>query len=392
MVKKSVRKKPRLNTQYSDMEALLKHVEDKAENYNESKDVVSISDKQSEAQKMFNAGQSKRIWQELYKVIDSSDVLVQVLDIRDPMGTRSKRIESELKTRERRHKHMVLVLNKCDLVPTWVTARWVKVLSKEFPTIAFHASITNPFGKGALLSLLKQFATLHKDKKQISVGFVGYPNVGKSSVINTLRKKKVCPAAPIPGETKVWRYITLFKRVYLIDCPGVVYPNDDSEADTVLKGVVRIENLEDPLMYITDLLGRVKKEYVVNMYGIQNWKNAKDFIKKYARKAGKLMKGGEPDYHITSRMVLTDWQRGRLPYFECPPFDNTREEYEKHKRAKKSDVKVEQMFNKIAVKAKFSQEDTIAPKGMEIDAKSDDENSENSENEDLDDEDLDGEQ
>ena len=64
---------------------------------------------------------------------------------------------------------------------------------------------------------------LASDKQAISVGFVGYPNVGKSSVINTLRTKKVCNVAPVPGETKVWQYITLTKRIFLIDCPGVVY-------------------------------------------------------------------------------------------------------------------------------------------------------------------------
>ena len=76
-------------------------------------------------------------------------------------------------------------------VPAWVTKRWLGYLSKSFPTLAFHASITNPFGKGSLLSLLRQLSRLRSDKKYISVGFVGYPNVGKSSVINTLRTKKV---------------------------------------------------------------------------------------------------------------------------------------------------------------------------------------------------------
>lgn len=72
-----------------------------------------------------------------------------------------------------------------------MTKRWLKHLSSDFPTLAFHASITNPFGKGSLLSLLRQLSRLRSDKKFISVGFVGYPNVGKSSVINTLRTKKV---------------------------------------------------------------------------------------------------------------------------------------------------------------------------------------------------------
>jgi len=77
-----------------------------------------------------------------------------------------------------------------DLQPIAVTRKWMQILQKERPTLAFHASITKPFGKGALISLLRQFAILHKDEKSISVGFIGYPNVGKSSVINTMKRKK----------------------------------------------------------------------------------------------------------------------------------------------------------------------------------------------------------
>lgn len=77
-------------------------------------------------------------------------------------------------------------MNKCDLIPTWLTAKWIKYLSKECPTLALHSSINNPFGKGSFINLLRQFDNFHRDKKTISVGFVGYPNVGKSSIINTL--------------------------------------------------------------------------------------------------------------------------------------------------------------------------------------------------------------
>lgn len=144
-------------------------------------------------------------------------------------------------------------------VPAWVTKRWLHYLSREYPTLAFHASITNPFGKGSLLSLLRQLARLRTDKQvrgrgvmtgglcrnqfgyhtvlhftvssrkgraacrapatsllvttvlftrhppsclpwqYISVGLVGYPNVGKSSVINTLRSKKVGAGAGRAG-------------------------------------------------------------------------------------------------------------------------------------------------------------------------------------------------
>jgi len=176
-------------------------------------------------------------------------VLIYVLDARNPNGTRTRSLEEHLK-KNCPNKHLVFVLNKCDLVPTSVPQRWVKYLQNYAPTLAFQASITNSFGKGSVIQLLKQFDMLHKEKKSISVGFIGYPNVGKSSVINTLMKKACCKVAPIPGETKVWQYITLTKRIYLIDCPGIVYDQNESDTDKVLKGVVRAEKIPDPESYI----------------------------------------------------------------------------------------------------------------------------------------------
>ncbi|KAH1144409.1 hypothetical protein GLYMA_12G223000v4 [Glycine max] len=272
---------------------------------------------------MFEKGQSKRIWGELYKVIDSSDVVVQavesmVLDARDPQGTRCYHLEKHLKE-NCKHKHMVLLLNKCDLVPAWATKGWLRVLSKEFPTLAFHANINKSFGKGSLLSVLRQFARLKRDKQAISVGFVGYPNVGKSSVINTLRTKNVCKVAPIPGETKVWQYITLTKRIFLIDCPGVVYHNNDSETDVVLKGVVRVTNLKDAADHIGEVLKRVKKEHLERAYKIKEWDDENDFLLQLCKSTGKLLKGGEPDLMTAAKMILHDWQRGRIPFFVPPP-------------------------------------------------------------------------
>ena len=76
---------------------------------------------------------------------------------------------------------------------------------------------------------------------------------------------QVCKTAPIPGETKVWQYITLMKRIFLIDCPGVVYNRTtDSETDIVLKGVVRVENLEDATTHVETVVKRCKPEYLVS--------------------------------------------------------------------------------------------------------------------------------
>jgi nuclear GTP-binding protein len=195
------------------------------------------------------------------------------------------------------------------------------------PTIAFHASINNSFGKGSLIQLLRQFSVLHSDKKQISVGFIGYPNVGKSSIINTIKKKKVCTVAPIPGETKIWQYITLMKRIYLIDCPGVVPVSaKDSDTATVLKGVVRVENLYTPAEHIPELLERVRPEYMERTYGLEHreggWhgeEGATIMLSAIAKRSGKLLKGGEPDQEAAAKMVLNDWIRGKIPYFVAPP-------------------------------------------------------------------------
>lgn len=317
---KATRKRP--NIKANDLGELLTTAETKTESYSSEKDRDLVRDdggvRDEASDQLFSKGQSRRIWNELYKVIDSADVVVQVLDARDPLGTRSYHVEKFLKE-EKPHKHLVFVINKVDLVPVWVTQKWIGILSKEHPTLAFHASLTNSFGKGAFINLLRQFGKLHPDKKQISVGFIGYPNSGKSSIINTLKSKKVCKVAPIAGETKVWQYISLMKKIYLIDCPGVVYPVGETETDKVLKGVVRVEKLETPWDFVPAVLERVKPEYIVRHYGVQEWSNATDFMEKLARKTGKLWKGAEPDTNTVSKQILNDWQRGRLPYFVKPP-------------------------------------------------------------------------
>lgn len=320
---KAKRKRPKLEA--NGYEALLKKADSLQDAFEQRKAAKPSTEGDEEdgfrdlvRHMMFEKGQSKRIWGELYKVIDSSDVVVQVLDGRDPQGTRCFHLEKHLKE-NCKHKHMVLLLNKCDLIPAWATKGWLRVLSKEYPTLAFHASITKPFGKGSLLSVLRQFARLKSDKQAISVGFVGYPNVGKSSVINTLRTKNVCKVAPIPGETKVWQYITLTKRIFLIDCPGVVYQNNDSETDIVLKGVVRVANLQDAAEHIGEVLKRVKKEHLERAYNIKEWEDENDFLVKLCKLTGKLLKGGEPDLMTAAKMVLYDWQRGKIPFFVPPP-------------------------------------------------------------------------
>lgn len=196
----------------------------------------------------------------------------------------------------------------------------MKKLSKDYPTLAFHASVNNSFGKGSLIQLLRQFSILHKDKKQISVGFIGYPNTGKSSIINTLvASKEATKVAPIPGETKIWQYVRLTRKIYLIDCPGVCPPNpEDTETDILLRGVVRVERVANPEQHIQAVLNRCKPHHLERTYDIRGWENdAARFLELLARKGGKLLKGGEVDETAVSKMVLNDFMRGKIPWF-CP--------------------------------------------------------------------------
>jgi len=332
------RRQKRVKLGSYDLEGLMQSVSQKAQGYNgdadknsrvdgSGHDKLNTQSMRHDGEEIFNKGTSKRIWAELYKVVDASDVLLFVLDARDPMGTRCQMLEKEIR-KNRPGKHIVLLLNKVDLVPTWSARRWVQILTKEYPTLAFHASITNPFGKNALLNLLRQFGVLIKERKHLTIGMVGYPNVGKSSVINTMRHKKVCKAAPIAGETKVWQYISLTKKLYMLDCPGIVPPTaNDFEADCakVLKGVVRPERIKEPSGYIDEVLSRVKRPYLLQRYKLPidtSWDDGEQFLSVLAQKMGKLFKGGEPDIEITARMVLNDWQRGRIPFFVAPPEAN----------------------------------------------------------------------
>jgi nuclear GTP-binding protein len=216
---------------------------------------------------------SKRAYyKEFRKVVDAADVILEVLDARDPLGCRTRQIE-DLIVRSG-HKRVILVLNKIDLVPREVVENWLKYLRNEFPTVAFKASTQNQrqnlsrssvstrhasdnllqtsecLGADNLMKLLKNYCRNSKIKTNISVGVVGFPNVGKSSVINSLKRSKVCGVGSTPGLTKSTQEIHLDKNIKLIDSPGIVFGKmDDSEnnSEVLLRNCVKVELIEDPV-------------------------------------------------------------------------------------------------------------------------------------------------
>lgn len=120
----------------------------------------------------------------------------------------------------------------------------------------------------------------------------------------------------------------LTRRIYLIDCPGIVPTSaHDSQTSTVLKGVVRVEALPVPSEHIPALMQRVKPLYLARTYDIplsdpddptQRW-DPEQFLNLLAKIKGRLLKGGEPDVDGVAKIILTDWVRGRIPFFVPPP-------------------------------------------------------------------------
>ena len=126
------------------------------------------------------------------------------------------------------------------------------------------------------------------------------------------------------------------KRIYLIDCPGIVPPSqDDSPGVLLLRGSVRVENVENPAQYVGGVLGRCRRNHIERTYGIKGWgveeedisiftdkqrmEEATRFLEALARKGGRLLKGGEADVDGVAKMVLNDFIRGKIPWFVPPP-------------------------------------------------------------------------
>ncbi|KAK0395492.1 hypothetical protein QR680_001305 [Steinernema hermaphroditum] len=274
---------------------------------------------------------------EVRKLIESADIIIEVLDARDPLGSRSKAVEeSVLKSGKR----LVLLLNKIDLIPKANVKEWLLYLRKQFPTIAFKASTQEQsqklgrysyanlnadtskcIGANLVMSLLANYCRNKDIKTSVRVGVIGYPNVGKSSVINSLKRKRACEVGATPGLTKQLQEIELDKHIRLIDSPGVVLAAKD-KLDTVevaLKNAVRIEALEDPVAPVQAILRRCSVETLMKHYKIPEFRECDQFLALVARKMGKLSKGGRPNMNAAAKQVLIDWNSGKLRYYTTPP-------------------------------------------------------------------------
>ena len=304
-----------------------------------------------------NPDMSRKAFDKIFKqVLESADVVLYVLDARDPEGTRSKEVERRIMAADSGSKRLILVLNKIDLVPSKVLQAWLKHLRRYFPTIPLrastpasnaqsfdHGTLTQRATAESLLRSLKAYANSKQLKRSIAVGVIGYPNVGKSSVINSLTsrlnkgiKSSACPVGAEAGVTTSLREVKVDNKLKVIDSPGIVFPStvDDNteskgkqrvgqEARLLLLNALPPTQISDPIPAVKLLLERMSQttvlfEKLLQQYGITalgpfaQGDQTTDFLVQVARKRGRLGKGGVPSLHAAAMTVITDWRDGRI--------------------------------------------------------------------------------
>ncbi|AJC71597.1 GTP-binding protein [Thermococcus guaymasensis DSM 11113] len=252
----------------------------------------------------------RKAWKVVREVIDEADVVVEVVDARDPIGTRNRKLERLI---QEEGKPLLIVMNKADLVPK----EWAEEYKRKSEIPVVFISARERKGTGILRRELKKLAKpLFEEKEKVKVALIGYPNVGKSTIINTLKGKRAVGTAPIPGYTKGKQLIRLSKRLWLLDSPGVV-PIDDFD-ELVIKGGFPADKIEEPVKPALKLISRIletRKEAITEKFGIKEFESEEEILRQIGEKRGLIKAGGEVDLEETARWLLREWQTGRFTLF-----------------------------------------------------------------------------
>uniref|UniRef100_A0A1A9ZHJ2 G domain-containing protein n=1 Tax=Glossina pallidipes TaxID=7398 RepID=A0A1A9ZHJ2_GLOPL len=191
---------------------------------------------------------------------------------RDPFGTRCSKVERAVRAAPG-NKKLVLILNKADLVPKENLSNWLKYFRRLGSVPVFKASTQDQNSKLGR----RKFKQMCTDKAEMpmlgnycrnkgiktSVGVVGIPNIGKSSIINCLIRGKSCSVGCTPGITRAMQEVALDSKITLIDCSGIVFTNNlkSENVPAVLKNAQRVGDVKDPFIADESILKRASKEF-----------------------------------------------------------------------------------------------------------------------------------
>lgn len=229
--------------------------------------------------------------QAIRKVIAKSDILLEVLDARFIDETRNPFIEKKIKEEG---KKLIYVVNKIDLVQD---TKLLKKIRKLKPLV--QVSCKKRMNTGTLRDFIKRYANKEGFTR---VGVIGYPNTGKSSLINVLAGRAKARTSSQSGMTRGVQFVRLTKDITLLDSPGTFVEEDKEKL--VLIASIDFSKVKDPDYYvelIQDRFPGVLEDY----YKVED-------MDELAHKRGFLKKGGLIDEVRLARYILKDWQQGKI--------------------------------------------------------------------------------
>lgn len=168
-----------------------------------------------------------------------------------------------------------------------------------------------------------------ESRAQVRVGFVGYPNVGKSSTINALCGKKRTGVTSTPGKTKLCQTFKMSEKLEIWDCPGLVFPSfTRSKHDMIASGVLPIDRLMDhraAVQVVADRVSVIERVYNIALPKPKPYEPksrpplASELLRAYCASRRHVASSGLPDETRASRQILKDYINGKLPHYEMPP-------------------------------------------------------------------------
>lgn len=242
---------------------------------------------------------ARNFWRLVNEVLQKADILLLVLDARVIDETRHPELEKKIM---QRGKHLIYVINKADLVSKGKLQEAKKTLS---PCVFMSAR--HHHGTSVLRSAIMQAS----QGESVTVGVLGYPNTGKSSVINALSGGGAAKSAPIPGFTKALQLVRATSKIMMLDTPGVIPFQEKDERKHLIIGSKDPRKTECPEDAAEFLLSKYRSK-VEKWYGLINLDPEEDVLPSLAKHLNFVLKGGSPDIRRAAVKVLLDWQQGKI--------------------------------------------------------------------------------
>jgi len=251
---------------------------------------------------------------EVSQIVNRCDAIIEVVEARNPISLIDTRIE---KIAKRMGKEMILVLSKSDLVPRNICLEWQEYFrDRGINAICFSTMIKSS------ISRFKRFLVEHIEKRPAYYLLIGYPKVGKSSIINALKGYKSAPTSPYPGSPGYTKGVQLYliaPGVYIIDTPGVLPPITNDIEITIRRQP--IEMIENPVKIAITLIERILSFDINtfrNIYRVHSTEPI-EILRELAYKRGWVMKEDhEPNIDEVARSIIRDYLNGKIPFYTSP--------------------------------------------------------------------------